>query len=188
MRVRVTTPASREAARTPLPRVAPMDAIGKPRTSRPSSTPRLSRPRRRLRRHRRAIPPAGVPALLPLRRQPRGRQRSGAGRLHPRVSRTARFPSAVVAGHMALSDRGERQPQSHGAQDAANRGAGSSRAPRLGSELPDTTLLRAERAAEVRDRDCAAPAETACDADPARLSRAAAPRDRGHPRQLGRSA
>ena len=60
----------------------------RPTTGRSSSS--ASRPPRGVRRHRRAPPPPGVSAVLPLRRQPRGRGRPGAGRVHPRVQGPAR--------------------------------------------------------------------------------------------------
>ena len=58
-------------------------------------------------RHRRD----GVSAVLPVRRQPRGRERSDAGRLPARLSGLAQLQGQLVARHVAVPDRRERLPE-----------------------------------------------------------------------------
>ena len=133
-------------------------------------------------RHRRASI-----RLLPLRRQPRRRQRSVAGGVCPRVARAARLQGTGGAFDVALPHRRQRLPESRAGQEARH---GTARE-RSRSWTPRPTiqasgLLRGERAVAVRRAIAELPDEAARDADPADLSRPVASANRRHPRQLGR--
>ncbi len=125
--------------------------MGRGRRRARSSSLCLAGRARCLRRHRRAPPPAGVSALLSLRRQSRGRRGPGAGRLHPRVQGPEGIQGRVEPGDLALPDRGER----HASIAWRSRRREASRSSRASASIsapkrPDTALLRSERAAEVR--------------------------------------
>ena len=98
-------------------------------------------------------------AVLPLRRQPRRRQRPVAGRVPARVSGAAEFSRPVVAGNMAVSHRRQRLPEPRRARrrrstDRADRRTAARRhAQRVGVRQ----LLKGERAARAcarRSRSC----------------------------------
>ncbi len=109
------------------------------------------RPPRGLRCRRRASPPSGLSAVLPLRRQPRGRGRSRAGCVHPRLQGPEGLQRGVEPRDLALSDRGQRLPQSAGAQDTEERASRACRAGRS-RRCPRRTARRRAPARRARRR------------------------------------
>ena len=115
--------------------------------------------------HRRAPSPLRVSALLPVRRQPRGRERSVAGRVPARLSRAAQFPRPVVARDVAVSDRRQRVPESRQRESAARPSRSSSGS----SSTPRGIAVRAPAARRARARGCGRPSRS-CRASSVRRS------------------
>ena len=79
--------------------------------------------RRGVRSDRRAASPSRLSVVLPVRRQSRGRERSGAGCVRARLPRVAGLSRPLVARDVALSDWRECLPESRQREDAVHRGA-----------------------------------------------------------------
>ena len=112
---------------------------------------------RGVRRDRRAPPAAGLPALLSVRRQSRRRERSRAGRLHPRVSRAAQFKGQSALGtwlyrigvNVCLNRVGARTPTSTTARRDRAR-----RHPRRSAPTRRCCAASARRRSGRRSRGC----------------------------------
>ena len=130
---------------------AAADSLERPR--RAGARRRLpGRPAGRVRSDRRTASAPGLSAVLSLRRQPRRRERSVAGRVPARVPGAPELPRPVLDRHLALPHRRERLPQSREREKrwgdrADRRSAVRGRAAR---SPPPIGSLKDERAARVR--------------------------------------